>query len=282
MPLALDVTPLDGLYYGTLAALAVHHLVAFALRREPVRLAFVGFLSSLALSGLVADGVVFATHRPRGDAWNRSALVALDALTVLFATVFTRAYLGSAWRTPRTDPILRAVAVLSALAIPLSAPETWALGFELVGILSLAGPPALLAASLAAWRAGFGPARPYLLAQACLIVGLLVKQSVASEWGHPGGDVGVLAMVGVASYGLAQCRRERLRGSEQREAEVCAGEGNGRHDTPTGLWNRRHLDETLQQIWQRALREEDVVSLLRIEVDSFEAFERAWGPAVAA
>jgi len=277
MAFALDPTALDGLYYGTLAALAVHHLVAFAVRREPTRLLFVGFLSSLALSGVVSDGVAFARPGPGAGAWNRSALVALDALTVLFATVFTRAYLGSPRRTPRTDPLLRAVALLSALAIPLSAPETWALGFELVGLLALVGPPALLGASLAAWRAGFTPARPYLLAQGCLILGLLVKQGVAAEWGRAGGDAGVLAMVVVASYGLAQGRREHGREAERLEAERGAGQTSGEHDAPTGLWNRRHLDETLQQIWQRALREEDVVSLLRVEVDLFEAFEQAHG-----
>jgi len=146
-------------------------------------------------------------------------MIALDSLTVLFATVFTRAYLGSPWRTPGADPFLRAVAVLAALAIPLSAPETWTLGFELMGLLSLTGPPVLLAAGLAAARAGFAPARPYLLALACLLLGLAVEKAGDSEWSRHGGDAGVLAMVALASYGLTQCRRERRREAERLEAE---------------------------------------------------------------
>ena len=50
-----------------------------------------------------------------------------------------------------------------------------------------------------------------------------------------------------------------------------------RHDALTGLANRRHVDEFLQQVWDRARKEGDEVSLLMMDIDHFKAFNDRYG-----
>ena len=267
MPSAADATPL---YYGALVTLALGHLTISVLRRRLASGLFAGLLASLVLSSLAWEGLALHDFWPGAEGWNRTSLVAIDALAALFAVLFTREFLRSRRETPRLDPLLRALVVLPAAAIPLAAPGTWALGFELVGVVSLLGPPILLVAGVAAWRGGFRPARPYVIAHLCLLAGLVVEATPSIPWAGYGNEVGTLALAGILSWGLAFRQREIQLEQERRETERRERETASRHDPLTELWNRRHLDEALQQVWRRALREDDVVSLLLVEVDCFE------------
>ena len=48
-------------------------------------------------------------------------------------------------------------------------------------------------------------------------------------------------------------------------------------DGLTGIPNRRYLDETLDKEWRRALREEQVLSLLLIDIDFFKRYNDLYG-----
>jgi len=48
-------------------------------------------------------------------------------------------------------------------------------------------------------------------------------------------------------------------------------------DGLTGLSNRRHFDEYLELEWRRAMREQQQLSLLMIDVDYFKAFNDTFG-----
>jgi GGDEF domain-containing protein len=48
-------------------------------------------------------------------------------------------------------------------------------------------------------------------------------------------------------------------------------------DGLTGLSNRRHFDEYLELEWRRAMREQQQLSLLMIDVDYFKAFNDSFG-----
>ncbi|MFT3857569.1 MAG: diguanylate cyclase [Aquabacterium sp.] len=50
-----------------------------------------------------------------------------------------------------------------------------------------------------------------------------------------------------------------------------------RHDALTGLANRRHVDEFLQHVWDRARQDGDEVSLLMMDIDHFKAFNDRYG-----
>ncbi|NOM41897.1 diguanylate cyclase, partial [Klebsiella pneumoniae] len=48
-------------------------------------------------------------------------------------------------------------------------------------------------------------------------------------------------------------------------------------DGLTGLSNRRHFDEYLELEWRRAMREQQQLSLLMIDVDYFKAYNDSFG-----
>ncbi|HCL54373.1 MAG TPA: diguanylate cyclase response regulator, partial [Pseudomonas sp.] len=48
-------------------------------------------------------------------------------------------------------------------------------------------------------------------------------------------------------------------------------------DGLTGLSNRRHFDEYLELEWRRAMREQQQLSLLMIDVDYFKAYNDTFG-----
>jgi diguanylate cyclase len=280
MPTPADPTALDGLQLVALAALAAWQLTAFARDRDPARAWFAGLLAGIALSSLAWEGVGLRWLGPGADAWGRGALVVLDAVAAAFAALFGRAYLRTWHHAPALDAPLRALALLAALAVPLSAPSTWALGLELVGLVSLLGPPVLLLAGVLAWRAGFAPARHYLLAHVGLLVGLGVELSVAwygephgSPWSGVGTVAGTLVMAATLTRGLAVRRGEAERARERLTAERRGAEAARHHDVTTGLWSRRHLDEHLQHLWRRAAREDGRVALVLVELEGFDGLD---------
>jgi diguanylate cyclase (GGDEF)-like protein len=80
---------------------------------------------------------------------------------------------------------------------------------------------------------------------------------------------------------LEQGIRERTLELEhaQSELEVANKELHRltRTDALTGIANRRYFDERLEQEWHRAERQDQALSLLMIDVDSFKAFNDAYG-----
>lgn len=216
---APEAVLLDGLYPGALLALAAWSLAVRATRLDRVRLLYAGLVAGFGLSSFAWDGLAEAWPWPDAEAWRRAALVVVDAAVALLAAAFTRELLETRRRTPRIDPLLRALLVLAAAAVLLAGPRTFLLGMELVGLVTLVGPPILLAAGIAAWRGGVAPARAFLVAQGCLLAGLVVEAgalSAAPAWTGYGLRGGTLLLALVLSHALAvhegerRAERERL------------------------------------------------------------------------
>jgi len=212
----------DALVPAVLLALSGGQLALAAARREPVRLPFAALLASLALADLAWDGAGRPGLAAGAGAWRRSALISLDALAALFAALLARRFLDAPRRAPRLDAPLRGVMVLAGLAVALSTPGTWALGMELVGLVSLVGPPVLLLAAAAAWRGGFAPAAPYLLGHVALLAGLALE---ASGTMGRAADAGTLAMAAAVSHGMAL--RGRRAGGADAGGPRLVGAGGG-------------------------------------------------------
>jgi diguanylate cyclase (GGDEF)-like protein/PAS domain S-box-containing protein len=64
--------------------------------------------------------------------------------------------------------------------------------------------------------------------------------------------------------------------TDEKRAQV-ALEQLARRDGLTGLANRRCFDDTLQAEWQRALRQQQPLSLLMVDVDNFKQYNDAYG-----
>lgn len=48
-------------------------------------------------------------------------------------------------------------------------------------------------------------------------------------------------------------------------------------DPLTGLWNRRHYDDTMQMEWNRSLRHKSPISLMILDIDYFKAYNDCYG-----
>ena len=271
---------LEGIYYGALAAMLLHGAAVWWTLRERTQLWFVLLLGALLLSTWVWGGTG-AELLPEGV--RRAGMVVSDAWAAVAAVAFTRSWLETARRSPRLDRALRAVAVAAALAIPLSAPPTWAIGLEWIGLVALCAPPFLLYVGAVSWRAGFAPARAYLAAVGLLFAGLALE--VAADWTPLHADVwteiptylGILGMAFVFSHGLARRHRESLRDRERLELARRWAEAAALRDGLTGIANRRRFDDVLEAYWRRALHADERVALVLIDVDFFKPFNDGCG-----
>ena len=50
-----------------------------------------------------------------------------------------------------------------------------------------------------------------------------------------------------------------------------------RMDALTGVYNRRHFDEYLQQVWQRAQHDRDTLAIIMVDVDHFKRYNDHYG-----
>lgn len=69
-----------------------------------------------------------------------------------------------------------------------------------------------------------------------------------------------------------------LRAANQRTEEYALRlDRLSRHDALTGLANRRHFDEEMEQEWRRAARQQTPVALLMIDIDNFKHYNDTLG-----
>lgn len=88
---------------------------------------------------------------------------------------------------------------------------------------------------------------------------------------------GMVALLGILFLLVRQERRRRLaeeRSLRDRNARL---EDLAREDALTGLRNRRALEEDLVREWSRALRYQQPLSLLLLDVDHFKGFNDTYG-----
>lgn len=136
------------------------------------------------------------------------------------------------------------------------------------------------------------------------VVGLRFRQAVYAGWG--GGAVGaalILLLGGqvdwellhrsytgssllgmfIAYYAERRDRelylQTRLLQLSQERTEEYAGKLDrlARQDALTGLANRRHFDEILQQEWRRAARQQSTLAVLMIDIDHFKHYNDGLG-----
>ncbi|MDF2446343.1 MAG: hypothetical protein K0S46_1579 [Moraxellaceae bacterium] len=136
------------------------------------------------------------------------------------------------------------------------------------------------------------------------VVGLRFKHSLYAGWaGGLAGTVLAWAMDGAVNWELLHRtftgssllgmfiayyaeRRDRelflqahlLRDAQERTEEYASRlDRLSRHDALTGLANRRHFDEEVQQEWRRATRQQTPLAILMIDIDHFKHYNDTLG-----
>jgi diguanylate cyclase (GGDEF)-like protein len=100
------------------------------------------------------------------------------------------------------------------------------------------------------------------------LVGLLFVVAVPAFYGV---RVRRLRVQKAALEGLVEARTAELHAANDRLAQI------SREDPLTGLWNRRRLDEALEEEWRRAVRQGTSLGFLLVDVDFFKEYNDRLG-----
>lgn len=207
-----------GAYFGVALAMIFYNLSVYAALREPAYPAYVAFVGVFGLFHFCLNGFAFQYLFPDSPALGEQSAYLFLGPALAAALQFARAFLGSRERMPRLDRIAR------WLQLPLLASGLAALVFrglwvgQLAQALALGGCAVGLAMGVLAARAGYTPARWYLLAVATLVASgtaMVLRNQGLLPWNTltaNGTQIG--AALEALLLGLALS--ERLRGMQQR------------------------------------------------------------------
>ncbi|MGH8493719.1 MAG: diguanylate cyclase [Moraxellaceae bacterium] len=230
----------------------------------------------LLLYLLLSTGIYFLM--PEYELWNWLSLYGLVGVIIVLAGVFSRIH--------RLDNWFEAYAGLGSFgAVALSVAVTGVVVDPVAGQLTQA-------------------AVMYAMVIIYSVVGLRFKHALYAGWlGGLAGTALALTLGGEVNWGLLHRtytgssllgmfiayyaeRRDRdlflqarlLRVAQERTEEYAGRlDRLSRQDALTGLANRRHFDEEMQQEWRRATRQQSSLAVLMIDIDHFKHYNDSLG-----
>lgn len=164
-----------GLYYGIIAVMILYNLFLYFSIRDQSYLYYVGTLVALhglfqlCIDGLVPELLPFAfLESARAVSQLTAAAVSVG---LVFSLGFCRRFLDTRRNTAPIDPVLRLLSVVAVIVVPLMFVLDSYLVYQWIVFLGMIVVCWFLIAGFAALRAGYRPARFYLLAWLLISVG---------------------------------------------------------------------------------------------------------------
>ncbi len=198
-----------GLYYGILLVLSLYNLVLYFIVRDRSYLFYLFYITGYGLIQLNLNGLAFQYFWPDSPVWANISLPAFIGWAFVWATQFSRTFLGSSVFAPALDRALRmlmaAFAVLLAGAFVL--PYSWNIYVSAVLVIGFS--LLVVVAALRVHQRGFRPARYFLLAWFSLLLGVTLfalkglgylPANFVTEYGL---QIGSALEMGLLSLGLA-------------------------------------------------------------------------------
>lgn len=299
---------LVGIYVGTLLAMLLYNLLLYFSLRERTYLYYVLYISSLGLAQATFYGVGSEYLWP-DQYLNDTALPLFTGLTAVFLGLFSRRFLDLREQWPAAERVITGIIWLFLLV----ATATFFLDYQLVIkaaiVGSLGAPLALMMIAARLWWGGYQPARYFLVAFSVLLVGFLANgltsfnltpDNLLSDFGMPVGSMLEITLLSFALAHRLKLAREENASLQQQHAEELEQRvatrttaldqalqdltlANARlqqltvHDSLTGLKNRQFFDQHLQQTWRHALRWQQPLGLLMIDIDYFKSVNDNYG-----
>lgn len=166
-----DLDFVQGLYFGFMLLIFLYNLFIYISIREKVYLLYIGYVISITFFMAAVFGYFFEYLWPNSP-WINQQVVMFTGLTLVTATLFTQHFLN----TKVTHPLLHKIAftfLVSGLAVTLMVP----IGFKIAAVML--SQVALLLMSvyflflgIFYFTRGYTPAKFYLLAWGCLVIGI--------------------------------------------------------------------------------------------------------------
>lgn len=296
-------TILQGIFFGTMIVIAAYNLLIFLVLGERTYLLYVGYVLSMPLFLASLGGYSFRYLWPTFTQWNDQSIIVFLSGVVIFAATFTRSFLTVKRYSPALDRALfifwlGAIALgISAFFIPyhynITALIIWAAGACI----------AALASGCVCWYKGLITAKYYTIAWASMLSGGIIlalnkagilPTNLFTEYGtHIGSSLEVVLL----SFALAERinAERKLRFEAQEQALIATQRTNeelesrvnertvelqtltqqlrdlSNTDQLTGLHNRRHLDATLKEEWERGKRYQHPLAIIIMDIDHFKS-----------
>lgn len=292
----------NGLYIGVAAAMLFYNLIVFFSIREAAFLWYSGWVASFSLFILTLGGLSFQWFWPHNPDWNLVSLPVTLAFAVAVGSGFFTCFLRQGVAPGMGDMIINRLAGLSLVLAMVSfwLPYRVAIHLVIFNALSII----LLSMVFALIRAlrGSVAARHFLLAFVFVTIGGVVLALTRfgllprNELTEIAPQLGAALEMLMLSLALAARINNERRLRNDAQAELIAAQLRqnlelearvmertqalnlanqqleiiSRTDGLTGLSNRRHLDESLQDEVRRARRSGSGVGVLLLDVDHFK------------
>ncbi|WP_438479965.1 sensor histidine kinase [Oleiharenicola lentus] len=190
----------ESVYFGGLLALLIYNVVLWLRVRLPHTGSYLLYLATFIVHVFMALGETGLLGLPLGSPVLEVTMTVLLATSSACLAAFARRFLELSVRLPKADRVARGVKVLMLLlaVVTLFVPVTGANAlFNLVVLASALAHVTLLVIAAAAWRAGAGQARHFVVAFSFLFIGL-APLLVAWVPGIPVQLIGRIVMAGSA------------------------------------------------------------------------------------
>lgn len=169
----------QAIYYGGLLALALYNFLMFLSLRDKSFLLYTLFALTISLGMFAGNGFARLYLWPSLSHWDQISMLTIFTLGGALNFLFSRSFLKTKERAPKTDLLLRLVTalyfivfILFLLSLVLPISKAWLIQFVLV--LALFSTVILLFSTIQTIRAGHKDAYYFLLALSCLWIGACV------------------------------------------------------------------------------------------------------------
>ena len=215
-----------GLYYGTFVVMIVYNLFLFFSTRYRSYLYYVFYLAAFASYVFALDGLTLVYLWPDCLLWNNQAAVVFLMAALLMALIFAAAFLRTRLLLPRIHRPLRIFIALLMLGVAASFVMPVPVGIKVGNLLTFVVCLLMIGLGIGALRAGWRPARLFLLAWVLLLVGSMVF--ALRSWGLlpdnaitlNGFRVGSLLEMVALSFALGDRLNHLSRQKQEAEAEL--------------------------------------------------------------
>lgn len=269
-----------GFMYGYLCALIAYNMMLYAGLRKRSYLYYLLYLSSFILTNLAYTGHGFAWLWPESPLIQRYIILVLMVLYSCCGLIFAVRFLSLRQLAPRLIRWIRGYIILGPCLISLAVlfdAHLFAviIAFSVMTLFTLI---MVLLGSLALWRqqavAGY-----FLSAALFGMLGAAITTLAVLGWipftplTYHSVDFGIL--IEATLLAMALTHQVRKQQNAQTRAEYMA-----RHDSLTGLLNRRGFHDFAHNIWSHAVRKQRTLSIIMLDIDYFKQVNDKFGHTV--
>lgn len=262
-----------GVFYGMLVAMAFYNLFLFLTVRDRVYLYYVAFIASVGMLMFSLDGLGYQfiwTGQPAIVNWTNATLT---CLTLIFVQLFAHEFLSLPKTAPGMGRLMRVLIYLAPTAFVLTAFGGYGVAMRTMLQLGLISLVMTVACAVMSWRAGYRPARFFLIAFGIEIpaAGMLMLSSIGMLPTNfltvHGLQIGIGVDVLLLSIALADRINALKREKELAQAEALASQQRALADL------KKHEEELEKRVEARTNELHALADTLRDEIRKKETIE---------